>query len=301
MAASPRAPGASVPALDPPREEGESPAAYEARILAGAKAHRTPMRQGALAWHEWGEEGAAPLVLLHGGFGSWRHWILNVIPLSRRYRVLCADLPGLGDSDRLPDEYTPDNIAAAVLAGIDALLGAGAPFRLAGFSFGGIIGSHVGALAGARIAARFVAIAPGGTGLPGRAPELESLGGQREPGNVQRIHRINLGRLMIHDESRIDDLALHVQRETVRRARARSGNIPWTDVAARALRRCVCPIAGVWGERDVIAERHMQTRIDLFRDIQPGCPFEIVSGAGHWVMYERPDVVNPLLLRLLDG
>ena len=48
-----------------------------------------------------------------------RNWIAQeVVPLSRHYRVLCADLPGLGDSDRLPGEYTADNVAAAVLRGI---------------------------------------------------------------------------------------------------------------------------------------------------------------------------------------
>jgi pimeloyl-ACP methyl ester carboxylesterase len=92
---------------------------------------------------------------------------------------------------------------------------------------------------------------------------------------------------------------LHLQVETVRRARARSGSIPWTDASARALARCECPIAGVWGERDLIAEQHMHERVALFQRLQPGCPFEIIEGAGHWVMYERPDRFNPLLLDIL--
>ncbi len=275
--------------LDPPRGRGEPPAQYEARVHALARVHRTPLGEGALAWHTWGDENAPPLVLLHGGFGSWRHWILNVVPLSRHHRVCCADLPGLGDSDPLPGEYTAQNIAAAVLAGIDALLGANAPFHMAGFSFGGIVGSLVAVRAGDRVR-RFVAVAPGALGLTSRRPELESLGARREPQAVDRIHRINLGRLMIKDTGRIDDLALHLQRETVRRARARSGDIPWTDAAARALERCACPIAGVWGECDWIAEQHMHERRELFERIQPGCPFEVIEGAGHWVMYERPGI-----------
>ncbi len=284
--------------LDPPRGAGESPAAYEARVHALARTHRTPMGEGAMAWHEWGDPGAPPLVLLHGGFGSWRHWILNVVPLSRHHRVLAADLPGLGDSDLLPGEYTADGVAAAVLAGIDARVGEGAPFALCGFSFGGIIGSHVAALVGARVT-RFVAVAPGALGLTSRRPELESLGGRRDPATVMQIHRVNLGRLMIKDPARIDDLALHVQVETVKRARARSGGIPWTDAAARALARCRCPIAGVWGERDLIAEEHMHERRELFERLHPGCPFQVIEGAGHWVMYERPDRFNPVLLEML--
>jgi pimeloyl-ACP methyl ester carboxylesterase len=284
--------------LDPQRGADESPADYEARVHALSTLYRTPMTEGTLAWHQWGSTDKPPLLLLHGGFGSWRHWILNVVPLSQHFQVFCADLPGLGESDRIPGEYTADNIAAQVLHSIDHLLGTANAFRLVGFSFGGIIASHVAALAGDRVH-QLVEIAPGALGLPGDFPELASLGGQRGAENVARIHRTNLGRLMIHDEARVDDLALHLQIETVSRARARSGPIPHTDVAAKALARCVCPIAGVWGELDVIAKNYMSTRVKLFRDIQPDCPFEIIEGAGHWVMYERPDACNQVLLKLL--
>jgi len=284
--------------LDPQRGANEAPADYEARVHALSVLHRAPMSEGTMAWHRWGSVDKPPLLLLHGGFGSWRHWILNVVPLSRHFQVFCADLPGLGESDKVPGEYAADNISAEVLRSIDGLLGAETPFHLVGFSFGGIIAAHLAALAGERVR-QMIAVAPGALGLPGRIPELESLNGKRDRDNVARIHRINLGRLMIHDEARVDDLALHLQFETVRRARARSGRIPHTDLAARALARCVCPIAGVWGELDVIAKEHMPTRVELFRAIQPDCSFEIIAGAGHWVMYERPDAFNEVLLKLL--
>lgn len=285
--------------LDPPRGADESPADYEARVHALSTLHRSPMSEGEMAWHCWGSPDKPPLLLLHGGFGSWRHWILNVVPLSRHFQVYCADLPGLGDSDKLPGEYTADNIAAEVLHSIDGLLGPDARFHLVGFSFGGITGSHVAALAGARVK-RFVAVAPGALGLPSDFPQLVSLGAKRDPEHVARVHRTNLGILMINDDSRNDDLALHLQFETVRRARSRSGKIPFTDRAAQALARCTCPIAGVWGEKDIIARDHMPTRVDLFRGIQPDCPFEVIEGAGHWVMYESPERFNEVVLKMLD-
>jgi 2-hydroxy-6-oxonona-2,4-dienedioate hydrolase len=34
-------------------------------------------------------------VLLHGGAGSWMHWVYTVPVFSRSYRVLVPDLPGL--------------------------------------------------------------------------------------------------------------------------------------------------------------------------------------------------------------
>jgi len=37
-------------------------------------------------------------VLLHGGTGSWMHWIRNVEALSRDMMVVVPDLPGSGES-----------------------------------------------------------------------------------------------------------------------------------------------------------------------------------------------------------
>ena len=63
---------------------------------------------GPMVWHEWGHEfldqGASTAVLLHGGSGSWTHWIRNVAPLvADGFHVLAVDLPGFGDS-ALPNQ-----------------------------------------------------------------------------------------------------------------------------------------------------------------------------------------------------
>jgi len=42
-------------------------------------------------------------VLLHGGGGSWTHWVSNILPLVESgRRVLAVDLPGMGQSDMPP-------------------------------------------------------------------------------------------------------------------------------------------------------------------------------------------------------
>jgi len=65
----------------------------------GAQARRcvTPCGQGELVWHVWGEarEGVPPLVLFHGGSGSWTHFVRNIESLVRSGRELWVpDLPG---------------------------------------------------------------------------------------------------------------------------------------------------------------------------------------------------------------
>ena len=288
---------------DAERRPGESAAAFEARIHALSKRIDTPCGGGHMAWHVWGDGKHPALLLFHGGFGSWRHWILNVVPLSRRFTVYAADLPGLGESAPLDDEYTAENIAATVSRGVDEIIAPPEPFHVAGFSFGGIIGGHLAALQGKRVGS-YVAVAAGGLGLrAGRIPELESMRAGMSGEALATLHRTNLSRLMLHNADRIDDLAVHLQTETVRRARARSGRIPWTDTLARAMRRIHgdTAIAGIWGEKDVIDEFYLDKTRNLFQTIRPDCAFRVIENAGHWVMYERPAAFNAALLEILQS
>ena len=56
---------------------------------------QTELRHG-LAVRCWGR--GAPLVLLHGGMGSWTHWGRNIGALARKFTVITLDMPGYGDS-----------------------------------------------------------------------------------------------------------------------------------------------------------------------------------------------------------
>ena len=76
-------------------------------LQAGAQRLSTPCGDGELVWHRWGE--GAPLVLLHGGSGSWTHWLRNIAPLvAAGHQVLAPDLPGFGDSDPPPEGHDAD-------------------------------------------------------------------------------------------------------------------------------------------------------------------------------------------------
>ena len=69
------------------------------RLRAWAQRVETPCGEGAMVWHAWGDPAAAPVVLLHGGAGSWTHWVRNITPLvAAGRRVWVPDLPGFGDS-----------------------------------------------------------------------------------------------------------------------------------------------------------------------------------------------------------
>src|SRR5262245_62158842 len=66
-----------------------SPAAIIDAAARTARTVRTPCADGAMVWRVWGK--GEPLVLFHGGSGSWLHWIRNIPVLSRHYELWVAD------------------------------------------------------------------------------------------------------------------------------------------------------------------------------------------------------------------
>lgn len=280
---------------------GESPEAFEQRILSTSRQLFSPCGQGEMSWRRWGDPASTPLVLLHGGFGSWRHFALNVLDLAERYCVYAADLPGLGDSAALGDTYSAENVASTVARGLDRILPPDAPFHLCGFSFGGIIGGPVAALQGARTLS-YTGVAPGALGLPhGPLPDLASPRPSMTRQELMAVHRRNLQLLMIKDPERVDDLAVHLQYETVHRARARSGDIPMSDTLAQTLPKLArsTRINAIWGDQDVIGGPYLAPRKALFQGFANSGAFCVLRGAGHWVMYERPAEFGDLLLGAL--
>src|SRR5713101_4198486 len=101
----------------------ETTVALVAGIAAEADRIETPCGDGTMVWRCWG--GGPPLVLLHGGYGSWMHWIRNVPPLSRQFRVIAPDLPGLGESAIPPEPWTAAGLAAIIGEGLDIVLARG--------------------------------------------------------------------------------------------------------------------------------------------------------------------------------
>jgi pimeloyl-ACP methyl ester carboxylesterase len=112
-----------------------------------ARKARTACGDGTMVWRVWGR--GDPLILLHGGSGSWTHWIRTIPTLSRHYELWVPDIPGLGSSAMPPKPWVPASIAGVAAAGVWELLPA-ARLRIAGFSFGG----HIATLLAARLAER---------------------------------------------------------------------------------------------------------------------------------------------------
>ena len=275
----------------------EEPAAFISAVEALASREVTPVGSGIMQWRLWGA--GRPLVLLHGASGAWTHWIRNIPPLARRFRLLVPDMPGFGDSDAPPEPHTADALAALVATGLDQVAPAPAELDIAGFSFGGIIAGLVAARLGRRVRA-LALIGAGGIGLPlARTPPLVRIDPGMPPDAVRRAHGENLRILMIADPAKVDDLAVVIQMENVRRARFKSGTIPDSDVLLRALPLVQVRLIAMWGSRDAFVGPTLEERHRVLASARPGVAFRVIDGAGHWAPYESADEVNRVLLETL--
>lgn len=266
--------------------------ALVAGIAAEARRVDSPCGEGSLVWRVWGS--GPPLVLLHGGYGSWSHWIRNIPVLARRFMVIAPDLPGLGDSATPPEPWTADGLAAIIVAGLDLVLPQGARPHLAGFSFGGVIGGVVAAQLGDRLKA-FTVVGSNGLGLERSPTPLERVKPDAGEEEEFAIHRYNLNQLMIHDPAKIDELALWLQKTNHARARMRSRRFSRSGALIEALPKITARLDGIWGERDATAYPHVDDRRRLLQEVQPQARFAVVPGAGHWVQFEAADTFNRLI------
>lgn len=266
--------------------------AYVEGIAAEAQRLETPCGDGSMVWRVWGD--GPPLVLLHGGYGSWMHWIRNVMPLSRRFTVAAPDLPGLGDSSTPPEPHTAEGLAGIIAGGLDTVFPRHAGLHIAGFSFGGVLGGHVAAQLGDRVRA-FTIVGSNGLGLVRQPTLLERSPQGASEAEALAIARHNVGALMIADATKIDELAIFIQARNAPRGRIKSRQFSRADTLARALPLVKARIDGIWGERDATAYPHLEDRARAVRNIQPAARFEVIPGAGHWVQYEAAEQFNPLL------
>lgn len=261
---------------------------HDARIV------RTACGSGEMVWRAWGV--GAPLVLLHGGAGSWRHWLPTIEAFRGERMVVAPDLPGLGESADVPDEAT-DGAASIVAVGLAEVLGDTAAADVVGFSFGGAIGGMVAAQTAVR---SLTLVGSGGLGVIRHGAKLERVR-DKQGAEREAAHRTNLHRWMIADATRIDETAIAIQDWNSRHARFDSRGIGTGDVLVHVLPKLRCPVAGIWGERDHAVQGETDRARAALQSLQPGARFLVVPGAGHWVAYEAPDLFAAALRSLLPA
>ncbi len=287
------------------RPQVRPPAAVEEAIRAveaEATVKRSPCGDGDMVWRVFGEPGAPPLMLMHGGYGSWWHWFRNVRSLARDRRVYACDTPGLGESAPPPDRRNMDGIGRIVAAGLRHVLEErDRKVDLVGFSFGGIVGGHAAPYL-PDLLNSFTMVGVGAMGLRrARGPALERFRRDMTPAQLRSLARRNLEILMLADPRAVDDFAVHMQVTNTMRAVTKSRWVSATPALRDRLPLIDAPLAAIWGEWDWTAWPFFRERFAAVRAIQPAARIAMVPRAGHWAMYERPAAFERALEQVLPG
>ncbi|MEP6588228.1 MAG: alpha/beta fold hydrolase [Polaromonas sp.] len=273
-------------------------------LLKSATRIETPCETGSLVWHSWGQDACnpalAPLVLLHGGSGSWTHWLRNIAALAESgRRVLVPDLPGFGDSSVPLRGTDADAMPELLEQGLQCLLGSEA-CDLAGFSFGGMVAGLVAAQFPARVARLVLVGAPGLGIAPEKAVRLNAWRHLKEAAQRDAVHRSNLAALMLHHPESITELALRLHVANVLRDRMKGRSLSRTDVLARTLADVQCPVHAIYGAEDALYRGRMQALEPALRQAPGFRALTLIDGAGHWVQFERADAFDKALLATLN-
>ncbi|MFD0694521.1 alpha/beta fold hydrolase [Paenibacillus sp. GCM10027628] len=234
-----------------------------------------------------------PLVLLHGyGFSS-TSWIDNIESLSAQYRVYAVDF--IGDMNRSVAKgviHTKEQCAdwfAQVMEGLGV-----ASAHVMGLSYGAFVGMIVSRLLPDRIRS-LISISPGGAIQPQRKGFFLRC---MMAGMLPSRARIN--RLMDYMKALGNEVNPIVREQFVialqnclPQVRLHAGYM--SDDELRAIK---CPVLLLLGEYEVQynPEKGLQRAKQLIANLQG----DIIAGTGHGLSLERPDLVNPLVLKFLQ-
>lgn len=293
-----------------------------ARLAQQARRIELPCGSGMMVWHVWeagpAQQGGAsapllplsplpslaPLVLLHGGSGSWKHWVRNIEALTAAGRsVWAADLPGFGDSALPPAGIGGAQSMAGPLAQALQQLFGGLACDLVGFSFGALVAAAL--LAGHGSLARQLVLV--GAPAMGVAPQRQfTLRGWRHlpPAQHEAVHRHNLAELMLADPALIDadgGLALQLHTANVQRDRLPRRRAAASDALARLLGQVACPVHAIYGQCDALYRQWITELETAYAAAAPDFRgLALIQDAGHWVQFERPQAFHQALLLALQ-
>jgi len=120
-----------------------------------------------------------------------------------------------------------------------------------------------------------------------------------EPKEMFAANKENLVRLMFHQRSRIDEMAVYIQTENTNRARFNSPQFARSRLVLDGVQGATAPVKVIYGDHDAPAQPDIESKKALFEEVKPDVHFQIVPDAGHWLQYERSDLFNKMCVEWL--
>ena len=275
------------------------------------RAHRVSAGGCAVNVVEWGDAGAPPVLLLHGGMAHARWWDLVAVRLVPHMHVFAVDLPGHGDSPWLePARYA--HVEIPVVRDLLATLAAG-PWTLGGHSNGGlqsVVAVTSDHLAVDRLVLVDIPVDPGGQRLVKSGTIFRRM---PQPRWATRAEAEAAFRLFPRDGDPPSEALAHLAAHSVReepdgswtskfdwryfRGRDPQAPNPYRDFAVQ-LGRIPCSTLLVRGERSSIqsAEDHAAILSAI-----PRARGAVIPGAGHNPHVERAAETADAIVRFVRG
>ena len=262
------------------------------KLERSATTHWFPCGDGQMPIRRWSNRGAEKVVLLHGGSGSWLHWVRTIEALQVQFDVYAIDLPGLGDAAMCSIHSDAGSAADSTASALETLFME--PFHIVAFSWG----CTISAMLMQRLEPLLRSVLLAGPAAVGDLPRRQQMQPllKRTPGmsreQVLATQRENLSRLMIHDADRIDEMAVQIQDINTSKARFSSPQYARSELLIEGVHKTDTPLYVIYGEFDAPAYPSLDARRELFIAARPDVKFEVVADAGHWLQYEQPVAFN---------
>lgn len=249
-------------------------------------------------YYEQSGAGPQPVVCVHGGFATSRWWqpVLALLP-EAQVTGYALDLPGCGRSDRPADPaaYTVERLAGALAEWIDALDLWN--IDLVGHSLGAAVALSYALSHPGRLRSLILVSAPSPQGTP-TPPEGYALLEQMQHDRsllAQALASIMPGRA---PDPFFQQLVDDAQGQAPLAFSAAALALEQWRVDRQSLLQLRLPVLLIWGDRDPIVERAVQT--DLLLSIPGANNLEVLRGCGHCPLLERPTVFVQALLNFID-
>ena len=234
---------------------------------------------GAGPW--WAEQGSGePLVLLHGGLADARFFSRNVPALAGRFRVYTPDARGHGHTADRPGPFTPDLLMRDTVAFLTSVVGG--PAHLAGHSMGACTALLV-ALHHPDLVRRLILVSASIRPLRPQAddspwPRLDELVRFLGPG---------YGEVSPDGEAHFPVVASKIV--TMLTGAPALAQADLGGVSSRTLLMA--------GDEDAVS---LDDTVALYNGI-PDAELAIVPGTSHFLLREKPDLCNAIMLDFLTG
>jgi len=234
-----------------------------------------------------GGRGGLPVLFIHGNGADSTQWEAQLAHLRKTRRAVAVDLPGMGNSAPAANgDYSPKANAEAVDAAVTSI--GLKRFVVVGHSYGGAVAATYAAAHPDKVAA--VIYADSAASVPAMSPPMQKFVDALRADRM-KVTRMWFAPMLKPSSQAVQDRVF----ATVEKSKV--------DAFAGALERLAgydakSVVNAYPGPKFVIYAADIESP-QSFHPQFPDFPAEKITGAGHWLMLDKPDAFNAALDKFL--